>query len=63
MVLGYVSEEIMANVKVYKVHLWRDTKALSVFVSMGITAVRLILSNMSNLLIFGIVRREHLPLW
>lgn len=24
--------EIMANVKVYIVHLWRDTKALSVFV-------------------------------
>lgn len=62
MVLGYVSEEIMANVKVYKVHLWRDTKALSVFVCMGITAVRFILSNMSNLLIFGSDRREHLPL-
>lgn len=62
MVLGYVSEEIMANVKVYKVHLWRDTKALSVFVCMGITEVRFILSNMSNLLIFGSDRREHLPL-
>lgn len=55
-------KKLWLNVKVYIVHLWRDTKALSVFVSMGITAVRLILSNMSNLLIFGSVRREHLPL-
>lgn len=55
-------KKLWLNVEVYKVHLWRDTKALSVFVSMGITAVRFILSNMSSLLFFGSVKREYLPL-